>query len=60
MDNIWDRKSFEVGDHWRLWRGWINRMTTQNRQKSNAKKTKNKQKQFSIVRKESIWIVSES
>ena len=21
MDKIWDRKSFEVGDHWLLWRG---------------------------------------
>ena len=37
MDKIWDRKSFEVGGHWPLWRGWKNRMTTQNRQKSNAK-----------------------
>ena len=38
MDKIWDRKSFEVRGHWPLWRGWKNRMTTQNRQKSNAKK----------------------
>ena len=38
MDKIWDRKSFEVGGHWPLWRGWKNRMTTQNRHKSNAKK----------------------
>ena len=37
MDKIWDRKSFEVGGHWPLWRGWKNRMTTQNRQKSNKK-----------------------
>jgi len=22
MDKIWDRKSFEVGGHWLLWRGW--------------------------------------
>jgi len=22
MDKIWDRKSFEVGSHWPLWRGW--------------------------------------
>jgi len=36
MDKIWDRKSFEVGVHWPLWRWWKNRMTTQNRQKSNA------------------------
>ena len=21
MDKIWDRKSFEVGSHWPLWRG---------------------------------------
>ena len=38
MDKIWDRKSFEVRGHWPLWRGRKNRMTTQNRQKSNAKK----------------------
>ena len=38
MDKIWDKKSFEVGGHWPLWRGWKNRMTTQNRQKVNAKK----------------------
>ena len=37
MDKIWDRKSFEVGGRWPLWRGWKTRMTTQNRQKSNAK-----------------------
>jgi len=29
MDKIWNRKSFEVGGHWPLWRGWKNRMTTQ-------------------------------
>jgi len=22
MDKIWDRKSFEAGGHWPLWRGW--------------------------------------
>ena len=38
LDKIWDRKSFEVGGHWLLWRGRTNRMTTQNRQKSYAKK----------------------
>ena len=38
MDKIWDRKSFEVGDHWPLWRGWKKRITTLNRQKSIAKK----------------------
>jgi len=38
MDKIWDRKSFEVGGHWPLWQGWKNRMTTQNRQKSNTKR----------------------
>ena len=44
MDKIWDRKSFEVGGHWPLWRGWKNRMTTQNRQKSRTlKKKKEKQ-----------------
>ena len=36
MDKIWDRKSYEVGGHWPLWRGWKTRMATQNRQKSNA------------------------
>ena len=24
MDKIWDRKSFEVGGHWPLWRGLKN------------------------------------
>jgi len=24
MDKIWDRKSFEVGGLWPLWRGWKN------------------------------------
>ena len=42
MDTIWDRKSFEVGGHWPLWWGWKNRMITQNRQKSTAKKTTTK------------------
>jgi len=37
MDKVWDRKSFEVGGHWPLMK---KRMTTQNRQKSNAKKKK--------------------
>jgi len=36
MDTIWYSKYFKVGDHWPLWRGWKKRMTTQNRQKSNA------------------------
>jgi len=45
MDNIWDRKSFEVGGHCPLWREWKKRMTKQNRQKSNAKKQKTKPKQ---------------
>ena len=40
MDKIWAGKSFEVGGHWPLWRGSKKRMTTQNRQKSNAKKKK--------------------
>ena len=31
MDKIWDRKSFEVGGQWPLWRGW------KKIQKSNAK-----------------------
>ena len=37
MDKIWDRKSFKIGGHWLLWRGWKKRTTTQNRQKLNAK-----------------------
>ena len=41
MDKIWDRKSFEVGGHWPQRRGGRKGMTTQNRQKSNAKKNKN-------------------
>ena len=53
MDNIWDRKSFEVGGHWPLSWGWKHRMATQNRQKSNAKNksktTTNKQ------RKQKYW-----
>ena len=40
MDKIWDRKSFEVGGHWPLWRWWKTQMTTQNRQKSNDTKKK--------------------
>ena len=44
MDKIWDRKSFAVGGHWPLGRGWKNRMTMQNRQKSNAKKKKKEKK----------------
>ena len=36
MDKIWDRKSFEVGGHWPLWRGRKKRITMQNRQKLNA------------------------
>ena len=24
MDKIWDRRSFKVGGHWPLWRGWKN------------------------------------
>ena len=42
MDKIWDKNSFEVGGHWPLWRGWKNRMTMQNRPKSNAKKQQKK------------------
>ena len=38
MDKIWEGKSFEVGGHWPLWRGWKNIMTMQNRQKSKGKK----------------------
>mgnify|MGYP000169787474 CR=1 FL=1 len=37
MDKIWNGKSFEVGDHWPLWRGRKKRMIMPNRQKSNAK-----------------------
>ena len=48
MDNIWDRKSFEVGGHWTLSWGGKHRMATQNLHKSNAKNksktTTNKQR----------------
>jgi len=37
MDKIWDRKSFEVGGHWPLWRGWKPPNDRADRQKSNAK-----------------------
>jgi len=30
MDKIWDRKSFEVGGHWPLWRGWKNEWPCRN------------------------------
>ena len=40
MEKIWERKSFEVGGHWPLWQGWKNRMTMQNRHKSNDKNKK--------------------
>ena len=58
MGKLWDRKSFEVGGHWPLWRGWKNRVTTQNRQKSNAKNNNKKNNfdkvYFSILER---WIV---
>ena len=38
MDKILDRNPFEVGGHWPLWPD-KKQTTTQNRQKSNAKKT---------------------
>ena len=37
MDKIWDRKSFEVGGHWQLYK---NPNDHADRQKSNAKKKK--------------------
>jgi len=49
MDKIWDRKSFEVGGHWPLWRGWKKRMTMQNWQKSNSKKKAGRSKGISLV-----------
>jgi len=49
MYKIWDRKSFEVGGHCPLSLGWKNRMTTQNRQKSNAKKKEKKESKMHIV-----------
>ena len=56
MDNIWDRKSFEVGGHWPMWRGWKNRMTTQNRQKSNAQKKAHLKRGYTVH----VWSMSES
>ena len=38
MGKIWDRKSFEVGGSLAAVVGMKKQMTTQNRQKSNAKK----------------------
>jgi len=41
MDKIWDRKSFEVGGHcMAVVAGMKKQMSTQNQQKSNAKKIK--------------------
>ena len=48
MDKIWYRNPFEVGAHWPLWLGWKNRMTMQDRQKSNAKKIQIKKKKAII------------
>ena len=42
MDKIWDRKSFEVGGHWRCGGHEKTRMTTQNRQKVESKKQQHK------------------
>jgi len=39
MDKIWDKKSFEVGGHWPLWRGWKNRMT--NAEPTQVERSKN-------------------
>ena len=39
MDKIWDRKSFEVGGHWPLWRGLKNRMTRRTDKSRTLKKT---------------------
>ena len=49
MDKIWDRKSFEVGGHWPVWRGWKKRMNTQNRQKLNAKKKEEKKEYVDVT-----------
>ena len=58
MDKIWDRKSFEVGGHWPLWRGWKNRMTTQNQQKSNAKNpAKTQKKRYICIRCHQLFTV---
>ena len=37
---IWDRKSFEVGDHWPLWRGWKNEWPHRTDKSRHAKKNK--------------------
>ena len=56
MDKIWDRKSFKVGGHWPLWRGGKNRMTTQNRQKSNEKNINKKNiKRVKYSGTEVVW-----
>ena len=54
MDKIWDRKSFKVGGHLPLWRGWKNRMAMENRQKSNAEKNKSL---FDIMNNLRYWVM---
>ena len=40
MDKIWDRKSFEVGGHWLLWRGWKNEWPRRTDNKAHSMATK--------------------
>ena len=49
MDKIWYRKSFEVGGHWLLWRGWKNRMTTQNRRRQRLRTLKKTKKDYYLL-----------
>ena len=46
MDKIWDRKSFKVGGHWPLWRGWKKPMTTQIDKSPTTKKINNNLKKL--------------
>jgi len=55
MEKIWDRKSFEVGGHWKLWLAWKKRMTTQNRQKSNANHFFNKETVIAVLEHCHCW-----
>ena len=47
MDKIWDRKSFEVGGHWPLWRRWKNEWPRRTDKSRMLKKQKNNNKKHS-------------
>ena len=39
MNQIWDRKSFEVAGHWPLWRGWKNKWPRRTNKSRTLKKS---------------------